>query len=77
MSWIENKNHLYLKVSFKTTEDALNFIRKVSHLADLENHHPKIIFMYLTVSLYLQTHDNGNIITSKDYDLAKKISSIL
>lgn len=76
-NWTENNNKLQKSIKFKTTEEALAFIKKVSLLADTENHHPRIVFQYRTVSIDLQTHDAGNIITQKDHDLAKKINMLL
>lgn len=77
MNWTEKDNNLETTVKFKTTKEALDFIEKVSILADIENHHPKIVFLYHTVWLYLQTHDAGSIVTQKDYDLAEKMSKLL
>lgn len=76
-NWTENNNKLQTNLKFKTTIEALDFIKKVSLLADSENHHPRIVFQYRTVLLELQTHDAGNIITKKDHDLAKKIDMLL
>lgn len=77
MNWTENNNKLQTSLKFKTTIEALDFINKVSLLADTENHHPRIVFQYRSVWLELQTHDAGNIITQKDHDLAKKIDMLL
>lgn len=77
MNWTENNNKLQTNLKFKTTIEALDFINKVSLLADAENHHPRIVFQYRSVWLELQTHDAGNIITKKDHDLAKKIDMLL
>lgn len=77
MNWTEVNNKLETSVKFVLTSEALNFIKNVSNLADAENHHPEIIFLYRTVTLKLQTHDAGNVVTQKDRDLAKMVTNLL
>jgi len=45
--------------------------------AEKANHHPDWRNVYNTLEISLCTHDAGNTITNKDYDLANKINSIL
>jgi 4a-hydroxytetrahydrobiopterin dehydratase len=45
------------------------------HIAAL-NHHPKWTNMYNTVTVELSTHDEGNIVTEKDRQLAQRLDSI-
>lgn len=75
--WTKENNALVLTERFEDFSEALAFIVRVGLLAEQSNHHPTITNTYNEVSLMLTTHDQGNVITEKDYDLAEKISAIL
>jgi len=49
---------------------------KVAILAEKANHHPEWKNVYNTVEIWLTTHDEGNKVTEKDRELAKKISDL-
>jgi pterin-4a-carbinolamine dehydratase len=46
---------------------------RVAFLAEAQNHHPNWSNVYNTVTIELNTHDAGNIVTEKDHKLAKAI----
>lgn len=71
--WQEQNNQLYKKFTFNNFLEAINFIGEVAKLAEESEHHPVIKVDHKQVELWLTTHDNGNVITSKDRDLANKI----
>ena len=75
--WKKENNTLVLTERFEDFSEALAFIVRVGLLAEQSNHHPTITNTYNEVSLMLTTHDQGNVITEKDYDLAEKINAIL
>ena len=75
--WTKGNNALVLTERFEDFSEALAFIVRVGLLAEQSNHHPTITNTYNEVSLMLTTHDQGNVITEKDYDLAEKINAIL
>lgn len=75
--WTKENNALVLTERFEDFSEALAFIVRVGLLAEQSNHHPTITNTYNEVSLMLTTHDQGNVITEKDYDLAEKINAIL
>ena len=50
---------------------------RVAIEAERLNHHPYWSNVWNTVEIWLQTHDAGNIVTQKDYDLAKQIDCLL
>ncbi|MBB00106.1 MAG: 4a-hydroxytetrahydrobiopterin dehydratase [Saprospirales bacterium] len=75
--WKKENNALVLTERFEDFNEALAFIVRVGLLAEQSNHHPTITNTYNEVSLMLTTHDQGNVITEKDYDLAEKINAIL
>ena len=75
--WKKENNALVLTERFEDFNEALAFIVRVGLLAEQSNHHPTITNTYNEVSLMLTTHEQGNVITEKDYDLAEKINAIL
>ena len=50
---------------------------RVAFIAEQMNHHPAIYNTYNYVRLELNTHDSGDVVTSKDHDLARAIDKIL
>ena len=75
--WTKENNALVRTERFKDFNEALAFIVRVGLLAEQSDHHPTITKTYTEVSLLLTTHDKGNTITDKDYDLAEKINVVL
>jgi 4a-hydroxytetrahydrobiopterin dehydratase len=74
--WEQKENKLVRHFKFKDFKSALAFINEVGDLSESQNHHPEIFNVYNKVSLSLTTHDAGNTITNKDYDLAKSIDQL-
>ncbi len=77
MSWKEENNKLIKEFRFKTFEEAFSFMQKVAVVAEKLNHHPSWYNSYNFVRIELCTYDKGNIVTEKDYQLAKEIDEIL
>ncbi len=75
--FITQENHLYIKLSFANFIDAFAFLSKVAILTEKANHHATIHNTYNIVELFLSTHDAGNIITDKDWTVAKEIELLL
>lgn len=75
--WVEKKNRLYQKFTFKNFSESFAFMTRVALEAEKLNHHPEWKNVYNTVEIWLSTHDAGDVITSKDEKLAKKIDGIL
>lgn len=40
------------------------------------DHHPVVTFDYNTIEIRTTTHDAGNTITDRDFDLAEKLSTV-
>ncbi len=76
-NFTEVNNTLYAKIVFKDFVEAFAFISKLAIISEKANHHATIHNTYNTVELYLSTHDAGNTITKKDWDLAEQIESLL
>jgi len=75
--WTEQNNQLYKKFTFKNFSEAFAFMTRVAIEAERLNHHPYWSNVWNTVEIWLQTHDACNIVTQKDYDLAKQIDCLL
>lgn len=75
--WIEEDNKLKRNFTFQDFSEAFAFMTRVAILAEEQNHHPYWSNVYNKVSIELNTHDAGNIVTEKDYTLAKAIDSLL
>jgi|TARA_Y100000815_G_C13053915_1_gene391723 4a-hydroxytetrahydrobiopterin dehydratase len=75
--WIEENNKLVKHFSFKDFISAFSFLSKVALISEKLDHHPEIINVYNKVTIKLSTHDIGNKVSTKDYDLAKAIDELL
>jgi 4a-hydroxytetrahydrobiopterin dehydratase len=74
--WEETNNQLKRSFKFKHFIDAFAFMTKVAFAAEQLNHHPNWSNVYNQVDIVLTTHDAGNTVTQKDWQLAKKIDEI-
>ena len=75
--WQEENNTLYRKFQFKDFKDAFAFLTKVAIVSEQVNHHPTIKNTWNIVELWLSTHDAGNTVTDKDWQLSETIDSLL
>lgn len=74
--WKEENNCLTRSYLFKDFVEAFAFLIKVALVAEKLNHHPTISNTYNRVTLQLQTHDLGNIVSDKDRQLAAEIDKL-
>ncbi len=72
----KENEELIASFSFKDFIEAWSFMTATAMVAEKLNHHPFWTNVYNKVEVKLSTHDAGNIVTEKDYELAKKIESI-
>jgi 4a-hydroxytetrahydrobiopterin dehydratase len=75
--WQEKDNALEKTFEFKDFIGAFSFMTQVALLAESQNHHPWWSNVYNKVTIRLNTHDDGNIITDKDKALASAIDNLL
>lgn len=75
--WEEKNNQLVKKFEFKDFSEAFSFMTRVAIEAEKQNHHPYWTNVYNKVEIFLNTHDAGNIVTEKDYKLAKVIDDLI
>ena len=76
-NWIENNNKLEKSFQFKDFSEAWAFMNRVALLAESQQHHPNWSNVYNQVTISLNTHDAGDIVTDKDYKLAEAIDNLL
>lgn len=72
----EKEDKLQAVFVFKDFINAFAFMTEVAIWAEKQNHHPEWSNVYNRVEVVLRTHDAGNVVTDKDYKLAKKMEAI-
>jgi 4a-hydroxytetrahydrobiopterin dehydratase len=75
--WTEEENQLKRSFTFKDFSEAFAFMTRVAFLAESHQHHPNWFNAYNRVDIALTTHDAGNVVTEKDWKLAKAIDQLL
>ncbi len=75
-NWKEQANMLSRNFTFQDFTEAFAFMAQVAFVAEKLNHHPNWTNIYNQVEIHLTTHDAGNVVTEKDYELAKFIDQI-
>jgi 4a-hydroxytetrahydrobiopterin dehydratase len=76
MDWIENDNKLTAEFTFEDFSQAWAFMTEVAILAERKNHHPVWTNVWNRVTISLNTHDAGDIVTEKDRKMADGINKI-
>ena len=74
--WFFKNDCLKKTYVFDKFRDAMSFIVRISYEAEDLDHHPALFNCYNRVEISLNTHDVGNQVTQKDFDLAKAIDSV-
>jgi 4a-hydroxytetrahydrobiopterin dehydratase len=74
--WKRDGDFIVKAFKFKKFMEGIEFVQKVAEIAEEQEHHPDINVVWTTVTLSIQTHDEGGI-TSWDLDLASEIEKRL
>jgi 4a-hydroxytetrahydrobiopterin dehydratase len=74
--WSQADNALTRTIQRADFVEALALVVEIGKLAEAVNHHPDIDIRYNTVHLKLSSHEAGNTVTSKDFDLAQRINNL-
>ena len=75
--WTQEGNALTRTIARADFVEALALVLEIGKLAEAANHHPDIAIRgYRTVYISLSSHDAGNQVTDKDFDLAQKINDL-
>ena len=75
--WQKTPEGLDRTFEFGDFSEAFGFISRVALVAELHKHHPDWSNSYGSVHIRLRTHDEGNKVTAKDYELAIAINALL
>lgn len=76
MSWAEVDGKLTKSFSFSAFLDGIAFVQRVAQVAEELDHHPDIDVRWTTVTLAVNTHDQGGAITAKDHELAARVDAL-
>lgn len=74
--WKEEDQQLKRTFMFHDFNEAFGFMARVALAAEKMNHHPFWINVWNKVEIHLSTHDAGNRVTERDYQLASAIDKI-
>lgn len=75
--WSYEENQLKRCLVFHCYPTAISFIMRISFEAEAMNHYPLIISEQNEVQLTLSSHDENDMVTSRDLVLAEKIQAII
>ena len=75
-NWTEKNNELVKTFTFKSYLKTMSFVNAVAWLANKHNHHPEMVVSFNQCVIKLTTHDEGNKITEKDWEMARGIDSL-
>ena len=77
MSWTEVDGKLTRSFELPSFPEAVAFVGRVAEIAEAQDHHPDIDIRWRTVTLAVNTHDQGGAITDKDHALAAAVDVLL
>ena len=75
-AWELSDNQLKKTFEFKSFEAAMDFMQRASRVIGELDHHPEWTNVYNRVHVSLCTHDAGNVVTPKDYELAVSLDAV-
>jgi 4a-hydroxytetrahydrobiopterin dehydratase len=70
--WRREGDYITKDFRFRTFLEGIRFVDAVALVAEAQEHHPDIHVVWTTVTLKIQTHDEGGL-TKWDFDLAEAI----
>lgn len=74
-SWTESNNRLERTFKFNDFKQAMEFVNKVSDVAEKQNHHPDIEIKYNKVNLSITDHEEGGV-SDKCHKFVKSVDEI-
>jgi len=74
--WKREGDFISKEFEFKTFMAGIRFVSDVASIAERLEHHPDIHIRWTTITLKIQTHDEGGI-TAWDFKLASEIEKFL
>jgi 4a-hydroxytetrahydrobiopterin dehydratase len=72
--WEYKDNAISKLYRFKEFMDGIRFLNKVAEMAEAADHHPDVMKIeYTRITFSFTTHDQGVVVTEKDFKLASQI----
>jgi len=75
-TWKEENQVLIKTFTFASFEAAIHFMQKAAPFISETDHHPTWSNTYNRVEVRLTTHDAGNKVTEKDYNLSRILDEV-
>jgi len=75
-NWQQENNMLIKQWEFANFASAWAFAEKCALLYEEHNHHPDMMISHNKVEIVMTTHDAGNTVTEKDFNLAREVDKI-
>jgi 4a-hydroxytetrahydrobiopterin dehydratase len=73
--WKRDGDALKRQHKFDDFQGSVDFVNRITPVAEDMNHHPDICISWNTVDLSLSTHSEGGI-TANDFELARQIDQL-
>jgi 4a-hydroxytetrahydrobiopterin dehydratase len=73
--WERDGNALKRQLKFDDFQGSVDFVNRITPVAEEMNHHPDICISWNTVDLTLSTHSEGGI-TENDFELAQQVDRL-
>jgi 4a-hydroxytetrahydrobiopterin dehydratase len=73
--WKRDGDALKRQLKFDDFQASVDFVNRITPVAEDMNHHPDICISWNTVDLSLSTHSEGGI-TEKDFELAEQVDQL-
>ena len=74
--WKVKNQKLHKEFTFEDFNEAFSFMAQVAKVAEQQNHHPKWTNEWNKVQIWLSTHEAGDSVTDKDWQMAEIIDEI-
>lgn len=75
--WQNDGRQLVKTFQFGSFEEAMQFMQAATAFITALDHHPTWTNTYNTVTVQLTTHDAGNTLTEKDWELARFLDELV
>ena len=75
-TWKEENQVLIKTFTFASFEEAMQFMQNAAPFISEMDHHPTWSNTYNRVEVKLTTHDAGNKVTEKDYNLSRILDKV-
>ncbi len=73
--WTRKGDAIRRKFKFADFKESIDFVTRITPVAEEMNHHPDLAISWNTVTVSLSTHSQGGI-TESDFELAERIDEL-